>query len=204
MFGYLIAGISFGLSAGFSPGPLFAMVISHTINFGLREGIKAALAPLLTDLPIIFITTFLLSSIYQYKPLLGLISIIGGLFVLYLAYENWRITEANKEINVQESNSVAKGAMVNALSPHPYLFWIMVGSPMILDAYRRGVGHAAIFIVSFYICLVGAKIILAVVVNKSRHFLAGSTYIYSMKALGILLAFFALLLFNDGWKLLVG
>lgn len=203
MFGYLIAGISFGLSAGFSPGPLFAMVISQTMKFGLKEGIKAALAPLITDLPIIFIATVLLSNIYKYKPLLGLISLIGGLFVTYLAYENFKINEVNKEINTEESNSITKGAMVNALSPHPYLFWIMVGGPMILDAYMRGVAQASIFVTSFYICLVGAKIALAVIVNKSRNFLTGNIYIYAMRALGVLLMIFALILFKDGWNLLM-
>lgn len=199
----MLLGISLGLAAGFSPGPLFAMVISQTIKYGLKEGAKAALSPIITDLPIIIIATLLLSNIYAYKPLLGLISIAGGIFLLFLAYENLKIKEVNDEFDTPETNSIAKGAAVNALSPHPYLFWITVGSPIIIDAYMQGVFYVSGFILSFYICLVGAKIILAVIVNNSRNFLKGKAYIYIMKGLGLLLIVFAFLLFKDGFNLLI-
>lgn len=48
---FLFLGIALGLSAGLSPGPLQAIVISETLLKGKKEGIKVALAPLLTDLP---------------------------------------------------------------------------------------------------------------------------------------------------------
>lgn len=201
MISYLIAGISLGLSAGFSPGPLFAMVISQTLRYGLREGIKAAFSPILTDLPIVMIITFLLSSIYAYKPLLGIISIVGGFFVTYLAYENFKIYEIKQAEETAEPNSVIRGAVTNALNPHPYLFWIMVGSPMIIKGYMINAIYAVIFIISFYICLIGAKVSLAVVVSKSREFLVGKAYFYTMKVLGVLLLIFALFLFHEGFLL---
>ena len=49
------AGLVYGLSAGFSPGPLMALVISQTLKHGIREGAKVAVAPLITDLPIILL-----------------------------------------------------------------------------------------------------------------------------------------------------
>lgn len=52
IFTFLISGIIFGLSAGISPGPLLALVISETLKFGRKEGIKVAIAPLITDIPI--------------------------------------------------------------------------------------------------------------------------------------------------------
>jgi threonine/homoserine/homoserine lactone efflux protein len=203
LLGFLIVGISFGLSAGFSPGPLFAMVISQTIKYGLKEGVKAAFSPLITDLPIIAVTTLLLNSLYAYKPLLGIISLSGGLFVAYLAYENMKTGPVPEDLAADAPDSIMKGALVNALSPHPYLFWITVGSPLLIEAYLQGVLHAAAFVVSFYICLIGAKVLLAVLVNKSRDFLQGKAYIYTMRILGVLLLVFAGYLFKDGVKLLL-
>ncbi|MDY6953588.1 MAG: LysE family translocator, partial [Thermodesulfobacteriota bacterium] len=52
----LAIGIVLGLSAGFAPGPLLALVISQTLRHNAVEGLKVALAPLVTDLPIILIT----------------------------------------------------------------------------------------------------------------------------------------------------
>jgi len=202
MLAYLLAGASLGLSSGFAPGPLFAMVIAQTIKHGLKEGVKTAFSPIVTDLPIIIVVTFLLSSIYEYKPVLGFISIAGGLLLSYLAFENIKINGIDQSIEPGEVKSVSKGAAVNALSPHPYLFWVTVGSPMILDAYQESAFYAFGFIISFYICLVGAKIIMAIVVNRSRDFLQGQTYVYLMRVLGLVLIVFAGFLFYDGLKLL--
>ncbi len=205
MFGYLLVGVSLGLSSGFAPGPLFAMVISQTMKYGVKEGVKTAFSPIITDLPIIILSTFFLARIYEYKAVLGFISIAGGLLLTYLAYENMKINQVNcGSIEQENSNSFAKGAVVNALSPHPYLFWITVGSPMILDAYMQGLFYSLCFVGSFYVSLIGAKIIIAVVVNRSRNFLQGKTYIYLMKVLGLLLLVFAVVLFYDGWKLIAG
>ncbi len=203
MLGYLLAGASLGLSSGFAPGPLLAMVISQTVNYGLKEGVKTACSPLLTDFPIIFIVTCLLTGIYEYKPVLGIISIAGGLLLTYLAYDNSKVGGTRQAIKPAEMKSVSKGAAVNALSPHPYLFWITVGSPLMLDAYHKNAIYAVGFIVSFYVCLVGAKIITAIVVNRSRGFLQGKTYIFLIKFLGLLLIVFACFLFYDGLKLII-
>ena len=202
MFGYVVAGLSFGLSAGFSPGPLFAMVISQTIQYGLKEGIKTAISPLITDVPIIVLSSFLLSGIQSYTPILGLVSLAGGFFLSFLAYENLRFKATPFELDTKETSSIAKGALVNALSPHPYLFWLMVGSPMLLSSYAQGTGSAAGFVLSFYIALVGSKICLALIVNQSRDFLQGRTYTYVMKLLGIVLFVFSFLLFKDALRLL--
>ena len=59
MVSFLLAGTALGLSAGFAPGPLLAMVISHTVRYGLTEGMKLATAPLITDLPIVAGITYL-------------------------------------------------------------------------------------------------------------------------------------------------
>lgn len=202
MFAYVVAGLSFGLSAGFSPGPLFAMVISQTIQYGLKEGIKTAVSPLITDVPIIIFSAFLLSGIQGHSSLLGVISLAGGLFLSFLAYENIRFKATPFELDTKTTSSITKGALVNALSPHPYLFWLMVGSPMLISSYAQGMASVAGFILSFYIALVGSKICLALIVNQSRDFLQGRTYTYIMKLLGIILFVFSFLLFKDALRLL--
>jgi hypothetical protein len=50
---FLGIGIIFGLSAGLAPGPLLMLVISDTLRHGIKAGVKVALAPVITDLPII-------------------------------------------------------------------------------------------------------------------------------------------------------
>ena len=200
---FAVAGLSLGLSAGISPGPLFAMVISQTIRFGLAEGLKTAVSPLLTDIPIIFLSIVLLAGMDGQQSLLGLLSLCGGLFLLYMAYGSMKVGGVETPASATAPGSLTKGALVNALSPHPYLFWIMVGGPIIQNARSQGWSDVFCFVAGFYIALIGSKICLAMLVNRSRGFLRGQAYLCLMKAMGVVLLAFALLLFNESANLLM-
>lgn len=204
MIPYLMTGMILGLSAGFSPGPLLTLVISHSLRHGTQEGIKVAVAPLLTDLPIILIALFTLGLLANLQAILGIFSLIGCLFVLYLAYENFQIRTPNLTLKQVDLHSLRKAILVNVTNPHPYLFWFSLGAPMILKAWDEKPTAAILFIIGFYVCLVGSKVFTAALVHKVRKFFMGKTYLYLMRMIGGLLILFALLLFRDGIKLLSG
>jgi threonine/homoserine/homoserine lactone efflux protein len=202
MITFLSAGIVLGLSSGFSPGPLLALIISQTLQHGIKEGIKVAVAPLITDFPILLLSLFVLSRLANFRSILGVISLIGGLFVLKLAYDSIRTKKLAIALQDTEPKSLSKGALVNALNPNPYLFWLTVGAPMIIKIWTESPFTAIMFVVSFLGCLVGAKIFVAALVGKSRHLLSDRIYGYLMRVLGVLLIVFAILLFKDGLDLL--
>lgn len=60
MIDFLTIGAALGLSAGLAPGPLLTLVISETLQHGVKSGVKVALAPVITDLPITLLTFFTL------------------------------------------------------------------------------------------------------------------------------------------------
>jgi threonine/homoserine/homoserine lactone efflux protein len=199
---FLSVGVGLGLYAGFSPGPLLTLIIAQTIRHGPKEGVKVAFAPIITDFPIILISTFLLVYLSNYKWILGIVSILGGVFLVYLAYTS--IKTRGVEVNMDEEMpySFMKGAIVNALSPHPYVFWITIGAPTIIKGLAESYLATVLFGGSFFGCLIGSKVLLAVITGKSRHFLTGRSYLYIMRVLGIVLLVFAFVLFKDGLCLL--
>ena len=89
---YLTVGILFGLAAGFSPGPLLALVVSESLEIGISAGIKVALARILTDVPIIGITLLVLTQLSGINHMLGIISLMGGGYVLTMGYCGIRST----------------------------------------------------------------------------------------------------------------
>ncbi len=198
----LALGVVLGLSAGLAPGPLLAFVISQTLRYGTKEGLKVALVPLITDLPIILVTLLLLSKLTDFKAALGFISFLGGAFILYLSYESIMTQPLQPAFAHAEPGSLKKGAIINALNPHPYLFWFSVGTPTMFKAQQESSLGALVFVTSFYLFLVGSKVLLALAVGKSRSLLGGRTYVWAMRVLGVLLFVFALLLFRDGLRLL--
>ena len=187
-----------GLSAGLSPGPLSTLVITQTLQYGPREGVRIAIAPLLTDVPIICLGLFLFSRLETADFVLGIISFAGSIFVAYLGIASIRQQPVELDLAQKPPRSYFKGVLTNALSPHPYLFWFTVGIPTTFKASNQSSLFVMGFILSFYVCIVGAKVFIATMAGRSRDFLTGIMYLWVMKFLGILLLGFALVLFYDG------
>jgi threonine/homoserine/homoserine lactone efflux protein len=100
--------------------------------------------------------------------------------------------------------SLKRGIILNLLNPHPYIFWISVGGPMVGKAMRLGISWAILFVLGFYIMLVGSKVVVAIMVETTRTFLGSRAYLYTMKALGIILVIFAYFFMKEGLFLLRG
>ena len=201
MLEYLTTGLLLGLSAGLAPGPLLTLVITETLSHDLKAGATVALAPVITDLPIVLLTLWVLAKLSQFTVILGLISILGGLVVFQLGWEHLRRPVAPARPQ-RAARSLSRGVWVNLLNPHPYLFWFSVGAPLTLKAVEHGLTTAAGFIGGFYIMLVGSKLMLALTVAQSRPFLNSRTYLYILRGLGVLLGLFAAWLIWDGLTLI--
>lgn len=199
---FLTTGIILGLSAGIAPGPLLALVISETLRHDIKAGIKVAIAPIITDIPIIILTLLISASLSEFSSILGVVSLFGGFFVLYLGIESIRSKGTKIDITTTQSKTLQKGILTNLLSPHPYLFWFTVGAPIITKAMQQDILCVAAFLTAFYSLLVGSKIVLAVITGTSRSFLTGRAYIHIMRILGTILCIFAGLLIKDGLQLL--
>lgn len=191
------AALVLGLSAGLSPGPLLALVVSETIRHDVRAGLAVALAPLITDTPIILLSLLVLSRLSNTGPVLGGISILGGAYLLYLGWESLRFRGTDLRLGEDRAQSLKKGIIANFLNPNPYLFWSAVGGPLILGGSRTPAGAAGFFLI-FYGFLVGSKIGVAVGVDRYRNLLKSRYYILTIHGLGVLLILFALLLVQNG------
>lgn len=202
MIHFLTIGIILGLSAGFAPGPLLTLVISETLKHDIKAGVKVGLAPIVTDLPIIILTIFILAKLSNFQNILGIISLIGGVVLFFMGYDS--MCTKGVDINFQEGapKSLLKGILANALSPHPYLFWLSVGAPIVTKAMNHSIFAPVAFTGSFLTLLVGSKVVIAILVGKSKTFLSGRVYIYTMRFLGLVLWGLSLMLFHDGFKLL--
>ena len=196
----LASGAFLGLSCGLAPGPLLALLLAQTLQHGSREGCKIALTPLVTDAPIIIVALVVAAKLAELRPLLGVVSIAGGAFVLYLAWDSSRPVRLGTEAPQEPPRSWFKGIVTNLLSPHPWLFWLTVGAAILAKAIAQSWLVAAAFLFGFYLLLVGSKVMVALVAGRSRHLLAGRPYRVMMRVLAVLLTLFALLLFREGLK----
>jgi threonine/homoserine/homoserine lactone efflux protein len=192
----LIAALLLGFSAGLAPGPLMALVIMQTLRHGVGDGIRVALAPLLTDTPIIVLALTLVAYLADFPLALPLLSILGGVVVMGLALEGFR---AELPDTPTATGALSRGVIVNFLNPQPWLFWFSIGGPMLVAANARfGLSAPGAFLVVFYGLLVGLKVAMAVLLGRYRGRLGAAWYRRIMRGLSVLLAMFAIWLLTDG------
>jgi threonine/homoserine/homoserine lactone efflux protein len=165
----VLLGLSLGLGAGLAPGPLLALVVTATLERGFAAGARVAVAPLLVDAPIIVACVLVLDALPA--AALGWIAIAGGLYVAWLGLEAVA-RHRGAPAETAATGELRRGALVNVLSPHPWLFWLGVGGPILVDA--GSTGRAAGFVVAFYALLVGTKLALAALVAGGRRRLVGT------------------------------
>lgn len=186
----LVAGLSIGLAAGFTPGPLQALVFTATLQRGFAAGWRVAVAPALTDVPIVALAVFAVGALSDAG--VRALGIGGGIVVA--AFGVWEVARARRVSEgadpVPPTGDLWRGMIVNVLSPHPWLFWIAVGGPLVVDAWEVTPGRAVAFVAGFYGTLVGAKILLAAVVAAGRSRLSAS-WRYRLTVLGGTLLVFA-------------
>ena len=193
-----VTGVVFGLAAGVTPGPLLTLVVTESLRGGVGAGMRVAAAPLLTDAPIVLVSIVLLTRV-DGTVVLGALALAGAVLLGYLAWDG--LTVAAPEVVAApgpRGSALAKGAAVNLLNPHPYLFWLGIGGPTLLGAWDEGTAPAVAFLAAMYGCLVGSKMVVAWGVGKGRRLLRSRGYVYLVRALGLALAVFAVRFALDG------
>lgn len=196
----MVTGSTLGLFAGLAPGPMLTLVLSQTLRFSAREGVKVAATPLITDPPIIAAAWLLFSQVSDIEPLLGLISCAGAMYLVFLGWEAFQVSPQDIRMTDQLPKSVFKGVLTNLLNPHPYMFWFSVGIPLLASPNHQPLS-GAVFLLCFYTLLVGSKMSLALIVDRGKSLIQSRAYLVVMRVLGSALWVFALLFLVKGMRL---
>jgi threonine/homoserine/homoserine lactone efflux protein len=190
------------LVAGLSPGPILTLLVAETLKFGKEDGFKVALSPLITDSTIILLTSLLLSTFAENNIVIGLISILGACYLAYISLENFRAKTDKFEVVITRKGAFKRAVITNLLNPHTYLFWISVGSPIILENLKTNASGIVPFLLGFYTCLIGSMVFVALITDKSKSLIKSKYYSYALRILGIALILFAIVFLTEGLKLI--
>jgi threonine/homoserine/homoserine lactone efflux protein len=127
---------------------------------------------LISDGPIIALCVLVLSQVPAW--LQRFLYIAGGSFILYLAYGAYRAWK-NFDLNISSAESatdpgIIKAALVNLLSPGPYLYWTLVTGPILLTGLRETPANGVGFIAGFFASLIFSLSAIVLVFGTARQF----------------------------------
>jgi threonine/homoserine/homoserine lactone efflux protein len=156
---YLAFGVTYAFAAAVQPGPYQTYLISQALSHGWRRTVPAALAPVVSDVPIIVVVVLLLSRLPA--PLLDVLRCAGGVFLVYLA---WRAFRAWREpppaapgVAPTAPRTLAAAVVIDLLNPNPWLGWSLVLGPLLLAGWRAAPADGVALLAGFYTTLVVAS-----------------------------------------------
>ena len=191
--GLALAGITLGIVEGVKPGPLLTTVIKETLTNGFKGGMRAASAPIFTDGPLILFSIYLASWIANQPLVFCGISIVGAIFLSRMGIEcfNPQIPDIDST-DIDLSKSLKKGILTNLLNPNAYIFWLLIGGPLMATAADTEPVAPFAYAISFILSIVIVKILLAYFISKAQVNLSSERYLLALKICGIAMFCFAL------------
>lgn len=190
-----LQGIVLGIAAAATPGAFQVYLITQSIIHGFKQGKQIALAPLISDPPIVIIVLLFLNQLP--RSFMKVVSIAGGIFVIYLAVSTYIKWRKSSTINIDQHQTfrgnIFRGAIINILSPGLYLYWTLVNGPLLLSALQQSYLSGVSFLIGFYGLFIGGMLAMAALFAQFRRL--GDKFISGMQLISaIILASFGIFL----------
>lgn len=192
----IIAALTFGITAGLKPGPLGIYVIHQTLSHGARSGLLASFAPFVSDGPIILGSFLLINSFRQFDIFLTLISLLGALYIMWIATRLLIVTPVTQQPSSAPS-SFLTAVKINLLNPAPYIFWSTVGGTYLL---QNDLPEAILFALLFLATLSITKFIMALTIKTLGSRFSDRYITYTLKILALFLMYFAVRLLLNAFS----
>ena len=194
---YLIGSLAFagailGVVEGVKPGPLLTMVIRETLSGGLRAGVRTAAAPIFTDGPLVIVSLLAAGWISTQPTILIAISILGAGYLLKMGLECFTIEPPPSDLaGIDVSDSFKRGIMTNLLNPNVYIFWFLIGGPLMASVADEEPLAPVAYALTFLVSIIMVKSLIALAFDRTRGNLSHSTYKAVLSLCGLAMIAFA-------------
>ncbi len=131
----VLAGAGIGLSLAAPPGPVNAIIASHTVTRSWRAGLLVGAGATTADTIFLAISILAHAAVATIRDWIPFIALAGAAVMAYFAWSAvhaWRRTEVILAAEREEhAKSYATGLSVNLTSPYPILWWLTAGLVLI-------------------------------------------------------------------------
>ena len=150
------------------PGPMFAVTVAKSYKSPFT-GIGVTIGHAIIEIPLMLLIYFGFAQFFQ-EDLVQTILYLGGsamLFWLGIAMfkAKNRVIEKGQDLPY---NSVTGGIMTTALNPACYLWWVIIGSMLIMNSLEFGIIGFALLIPVHLLCDAAWLLFISMLVYKTQ------------------------------------
>ena len=201
--GLAIAGATLGLVEGIKPGPLLTMVIRETLSGGLRAGLWTAAAPIFTDGPLVIFSLFAAAWIATNPSALLVITLAGAIFLAQMGYECFGLEPPNMDEEAPPpTGSFLRGVITNLLNPNVYVFWFLIGGPLMASAADEEILAPIAYAITFLVTIMLTKAAIAYAIHRASGNISAIVYRRLLAICGLVMIGFSLYYAMEAYGLL--
>ena len=167
---FLMSVVLISMSGVLLPGPLFAVTIEKASK-RKTAGALIALGHGVIEFPLMLLIFFVLSQFVVPDSVRSAIGLVGGTLMIYMGAQAFR--NRNKEEKAQANSnkdSLLAGIWTTAANAGFILWWLTVGTALILNAQLFGLLGFSVFAGVHWLCDFVWYTIIAFAIFKSRRF----------------------------------
>ncbi len=170
---FLATVVVISLTGVMMPGPLFAVTIEKAAK-RKTAGLLIALGHGIVEFPLMFLiyygVTFAITS-----DLLQIVQITvglsGGLLMIFMGVQTYRNrNKASEEYDSPKIESLLAGIWTTAANPGFILWWLTIGTALIINARNFGLLEFSVFTIVHWLCDFLWYTVIAYLIFKSQRF----------------------------------
>ena len=157
------------LSGVLMPGPLFAATIRQATKHK-AAGALIAVGHGIVEFPLMFVIFFVLSQFKIPSFVQVSVELVGGLLMVVMGVRTFRKRHKTEETPVSSSrDSVLAGIYTTAINAGFILWWLTIGTALILNAQLFGIIGFSLFAGVHWLCDLSFYTIIALAIFKSQQ-----------------------------------
>jgi threonine/homoserine/homoserine lactone efflux protein len=167
---FLFSVVLISLSGVLLPGPLFAATMEKAAK-RKTAGLLIAVGHGIVEFPLMFLIYFWLSQFVIPDVVPITVGLVGGLLMMYTGFQTFRNrNKSNQKYSSPKKDSLVAGIWTTAANAGFILWWLTIGTTLILNAQIFGLLGFSVFAVVHWLCDFVWYTVVAFIIFKSRRF----------------------------------
>lgn len=201
---FLASVMLISLSGVLMPGPLFAVTLKKAAKSKIA-GALIAVGHGIVEFPLMFLIFFVLSQFEIPSTVQVAVGLVGGFLMIFMGVQTFRNRHKQDEVTVNlKRDSVLAGIYTTAVNAGFILWWLTIGTTLILNAQLFGLLGFSVFAGVHWLCDFSWYTVAALVIFKSQRFWTERTRIgITLFCVAVFIGFGAYFMGSALWSLLV-
>jgi threonine/homoserine/homoserine lactone efflux protein len=182
-----------GLTGALAPGPTLVATVNSSLKTGWTAGPKVAAGHALVELLLFLAIVLGLAAIAQQFS--HYITLVGGLALIafgLLTVKGSRSASLVPTVENNAGNAYLAGILTSAANPYFWVWWLSIGSALVIDGLRGGLIMAGLFMIGHWGADFGWYTLVSASLDKGRSILSEANYRRILAICGVFLVFFGL------------